>query len=92
MGNNRSIKLEEEVQATLDCTESTCFRYFAWIAERGTIGAGSLQLCLSAINTFLRHTGRDDAAVTGPAIIDDMTLQSRRLKTNEELRRAPLPF
>eukprot|EP00873_Tetraselmis_striata_P034735 jgi/Tetstr1/454999/TSEL_041857.t1 len=45
----------------LDRSESTCVRYLAWIAERGTIAAGSLQPYLSAINTFLRHTGRDDA-------------------------------
>eukprot|EP00873_Tetraselmis_striata_P037382 jgi/Tetstr1/457646/TSEL_044213.t1 len=48
---------------------------------------------LSAINTFLRHTGRDDAPATGPAIIDMKRARQIRqlIKTNEELRRAPLP-
>eukprot|EP00873_Tetraselmis_striata_P009347 jgi/Tetstr1/429611/TSEL_019509.t1 len=61
--------------------------------ERGTIGAGSLQPYLSAINTFLRHTGRDGAPATGPAISDmKRALQIRHFKTSEaELRRAPLP-
>eukprot|EP00873_Tetraselmis_striata_P001510 jgi/Tetstr1/421774/TSEL_012677.t1 len=85
--------IDEEGISPLDRTESTCVRYLVWIAERGTIGAGSLQSYLSAINTFLRHTGRDDAPATGPAI-GDMTraLQIRQLKTSEEPpRRAPLP-
>eukprot|EP00873_Tetraselmis_striata_P024554 jgi/Tetstr1/444818/TSEL_032660.t1 len=47
----------EEGISPLDCTEATLVRYLAWFAERGTIGAGSL----SAINTFMRHTGRVDA-------------------------------
>eukprot|EP00873_Tetraselmis_striata_P001592 jgi/Tetstr1/421856/TSEL_012756.t1 len=76
----------------LDCTESNCVRYLAWIAEHGTIVAGSLQPYLSAINTFLRHTGRDDAPATGPTIGDmKWALQIRQLKTSEELWRAPLP-
>eukprot|EP00873_Tetraselmis_striata_P036532 jgi/Tetstr1/456796/TSEL_043470.t1 len=62
-------EFEEVGISSLDITESTCVRYLAWIAERGTIGAGSLQLYLSTINTFLRHTGRDNAlAAPGPAI------------------------
>eukprot|EP00873_Tetraselmis_striata_P005476 jgi/Tetstr1/425740/TSEL_016160.t1 len=70
--------IDEEGISTLNCTEATRACYLDWIAERGTIGAGSLQPYLSAINTFLRHTGRDDA----PA----------KLNTNEELRRVvPLP-
>eukprot|EP00873_Tetraselmis_striata_P018074 jgi/Tetstr1/438338/TSEL_026905.t1 len=52
------------------CTEATYVRYLAWIAERGTVGAGSPQPYLSAINTFLRHTGRDDAPAISPTIID----------------------
>eukprot|EP00873_Tetraselmis_striata_P011766 jgi/Tetstr1/432030/TSEL_021503.t1 len=49
-------------------------------------------LYLSVINTFMRHTGRDDAPATGPAIIDmKRALQMRRLKIIEELRLAPLP-
>eukprot|EP00873_Tetraselmis_striata_P028620 jgi/Tetstr1/448884/TSEL_036110.t1 len=58
----------KEVISNLDSTESTCVHYLAWIAERGTIGAGSLQPYLSAINTFLFHTGRDNAPATGLAI------------------------
>eukprot|EP00873_Tetraselmis_striata_P006638 jgi/Tetstr1/426902/TSEL_017115.t1 len=63
------------------------------IAERGAIGAGSLQPYLSAINTLLRHTGRDDARATSPAIGDRKSaLYIRQLdKTSEELRRAPRP-
>eukprot|EP00873_Tetraselmis_striata_P011629 jgi/Tetstr1/431893/TSEL_021382.t1 len=52
--------IDEEGISPLDCTEFTCVRYLARIAERGTIGAGSPQPYLSAINIFLRHTGRDD--------------------------------
>eukprot|EP00873_Tetraselmis_striata_P035255 jgi/Tetstr1/455519/TSEL_042344.t2 len=45
-----------------------------------------------AIYTFLRHTGRDDAPATGPAIIDKKrALRIRQLKTTKKLRRAPLP-
>eukprot|EP00873_Tetraselmis_striata_P041462 jgi/Tetstr1/461726/TSEL_006816.t1 len=62
--------IDEEGIPLLDCIESTCVRYFALIAERGTIGAGSMQPYLSAINTFLRHTGQDDAPATGPTISD----------------------
>eukprot|EP00873_Tetraselmis_striata_P005187 jgi/Tetstr1/425451/TSEL_015898.t1 len=71
-----------------DCTEPTRVRYLAWIAERGTIGAGSLQVGLSAINTFIRHTGRDDAPATGDM---KQALQIRQLEIGEELRCAPLP-
>eukprot|EP00873_Tetraselmis_striata_P012800 jgi/Tetstr1/433064/TSEL_022399.t1 len=53
--------IDGEGISLLDCTEVTCVRYLAWIADRGTIGTGSLQPYLSAINTFLRHTGREDA-------------------------------
>eukprot|EP00873_Tetraselmis_striata_P044254 jgi/Tetstr1/464518/TSEL_009276.t1 len=85
--------IDEEGISPLDCTEATCIRYLAWIAERGTIGAGSLQPYLLAINTFMHHTGRDDAPATGPAIIDiKWALKIRQLKTIEELRRAPLPY
>eukprot|EP00873_Tetraselmis_striata_P007450 jgi/Tetstr1/427714/TSEL_017838.t1 len=89
--------IDGEGISPLDCTESTCVCYLAWIAERGTVGAGSLQPCLTAINTFPRHTGRDDSPATGPAIGDiheagDIhEFQIRQLKTSEELRRAPLP-
>eukprot|EP00873_Tetraselmis_striata_P002644 jgi/Tetstr1/422908/TSEL_013689.t2 len=69
---------------TTSLTASTYSKY----GERGIIGAGSLQPYLSAINTFLRHTGRDDAPVTGPTIGDmKCALQIRHeLKTSEELR------
>eukprot|EP00873_Tetraselmis_striata_P004941 jgi/Tetstr1/425205/TSEL_015666.t1 len=71
----------------LDCTKATCIRYLAWIAERGTIDAGSGQPYLCAINTFLRHIGRDDAPAAGPAIMDmKRALGIRQRKTNEELR------
>eukprot|EP00873_Tetraselmis_striata_P008564 jgi/Tetstr1/428828/TSEL_018815.t1 len=61
--------IDEEGSSPLDCTKSTCVHDLAWIAEHGTIGAGSLQPYLSAINTFLRHTARrDDAPATGPTI------------------------
>eukprot|EP00873_Tetraselmis_striata_P010202 jgi/Tetstr1/430466/TSEL_020274.t1 len=77
----------------MDCNVYTCVRYLAWTAERGTIGgAGSLQPYVSAINTFLRHTGRNDIPATGPAIVDiKRALPIRKLKPNEELRRAPVP-
>eukprot|EP00873_Tetraselmis_striata_P034623 jgi/Tetstr1/454887/TSEL_041751.t1 len=52
------ICIDEDGVSPLECTGATWVRYFAWIAERGTIGAGSLQHYLSAINTFRRHTGR----------------------------------
>eukprot|EP00873_Tetraselmis_striata_P041738 jgi/Tetstr1/462002/TSEL_007073.t1 len=84
--------IDEEGISPMDCTEVTCVRYLTWIAERGTIGADSLQPYLSAINTFLRHTGRDDAPATVLAISDmKRALQIRQVKTSEELRRAPLP-
>eukprot|EP00873_Tetraselmis_striata_P004662 jgi/Tetstr1/424926/TSEL_015419.t1 len=51
----------KDVTKDYDCTEATRVRYLAWFAEHGTIGAGSLQPYLSAINTFMRHTGRVDA-------------------------------
>eukprot|EP00873_Tetraselmis_striata_P044792 jgi/Tetstr1/465056/TSEL_009784.t1 len=86
------FSIDEEGVSPMDCTEYTCVRYLAWIADRGTIGAGSLQLCLSAINTFFCHTGRDDAPATGLAIGDmKRALKLRQLKTSEELRRGPLP-
>eukprot|EP00873_Tetraselmis_striata_P016954 jgi/Tetstr1/437218/TSEL_025948.t1 len=62
--------IDEEGISPLDCTKSSCVHYLAWIAERGIIGAGSLQPYLSAIGTFLRHTGRDDAPAIGPTIGD----------------------
>eukprot|EP00873_Tetraselmis_striata_P028818 jgi/Tetstr1/449082/TSEL_036295.t1 len=75
--------IDEEGIPPLDCTEATCVRYLARIAERGTIGDASLQPYLSAINTFLRHTGPDDAPATGPAIGDmKRALQIRQLKTS----------
>eukprot|EP00873_Tetraselmis_striata_P000319 jgi/Tetstr1/420583/TSEL_011672.t1 len=81
---------EEGISRLMECTEYTCVRYIAWIAERGTICAGSLQPYLSVINTFLRHTRRDHAAGTGPAINGmKRALQIRQLKTSEELQRAP---
>eukprot|EP00873_Tetraselmis_striata_P015768 jgi/Tetstr1/436032/TSEL_024911.t1 len=85
--------IDEEGTSPLDCTDATCVRPLAWIAERSTIGAGVLQPYLSTINTFLRLTGRDDAPVTCPAIIDDMkrALQLRQLTTNKAFRRATLP-
>eukprot|EP00873_Tetraselmis_striata_P034587 jgi/Tetstr1/454851/TSEL_004039.t1 len=82
----------KDVAKDVNCTEATRVRYLAWIAERGTIGAGSLQPYLSAINTFLGHIGRNEAQDTGPAIIDmKRTIQIRQLKTSEELRRAHPP-
>eukprot|EP00873_Tetraselmis_striata_P009806 jgi/Tetstr1/430070/TSEL_019928.t1 len=84
--------IDEKGISPLDCTEATCVRYLGWIAERGTVGAGSLQPYLFAINTLLRHTGRNGAPATGPTIIDmKRALQIRQFKTSEELRRAPLP-
>eukprot|EP00873_Tetraselmis_striata_P001062 jgi/Tetstr1/421326/TSEL_012297.t1 len=84
--------IDEEGTPPLVCTESTCVRCLAWMAERGNIGAGSLQPYLSAVNTFLRHIGRDEDPATCPAIGDmKSALQIRQLKTSEELRRAPLP-
>eukprot|EP00873_Tetraselmis_striata_P039193 jgi/Tetstr1/459457/TSEL_004825.t1 len=51
-----------------------------------------MQHYLSAINTFLRHTGREDAPATGPNIGDmKLAFQIRQLKTSEELRCARLP-
>eukprot|EP00873_Tetraselmis_striata_P017462 jgi/Tetstr1/437726/TSEL_026380.t1 len=86
------FRIDEEGISPLECTESTCVRYLAWIAERGTIGAGSLQPYLSAINTIMRHTGWDDTPAPGPAIGEmKCALQIHQLKTIEELRRAPLP-
>eukprot|EP00873_Tetraselmis_striata_P017424 jgi/Tetstr1/437688/TSEL_026344.t1 len=86
------VFIDEESISFLDGTESTCVRYLAWIAKRRTIGAGSMQPYLSAINTFLRQTGRDDEPATSPAIGDrKRALQIRHLKTSEGLRRAPLP-
>eukprot|EP00873_Tetraselmis_striata_P040524 jgi/Tetstr1/460788/TSEL_005972.t1 len=71
---------EEGIFPPIDCTESTCVRYLAWIAKRGSIGAGSRQPYLSVSNTFLRHTGWDDAPATGPAIGDmKSALQIRQL-------------
>eukprot|EP00873_Tetraselmis_striata_P029036 jgi/Tetstr1/449300/TSEL_003815.t1 len=74
--------------------KATCVRDLAWLAERGTIGAGSLRLYLSAINTFLHHTGRNDAPATGSTIIAmKRALQPRELTTIKELRRTPpLPY
>lgn len=57
--------MDEEGISSLDCV-----RYLAWTKERGTIGASALQPYLSAINTLMRHSNRDDAQDTGPAIID----------------------
>eukprot|EP00873_Tetraselmis_striata_P000723 jgi/Tetstr1/420987/TSEL_012047.t1 len=75
--------IDKEDIPPLDYTaEPTCARYLTWIAERGTIGAGFLQPCVSAINT-----GREDAPATGRAFIDmKRALQIRQLKTIEELQ------
>eukprot|EP00873_Tetraselmis_striata_P007342 jgi/Tetstr1/427606/TSEL_017731.t1 len=48
--------IDEEGISPLDNINPTCVRYLAEVAERRTIGAGSLQPYLSASNTFLRHT------------------------------------
>eukprot|EP00873_Tetraselmis_striata_P007847 jgi/Tetstr1/428111/TSEL_018166.t1 len=77
------------MRGSIDAIYGT-YDWGAKIAERGTIGAGSLQPYLSAINTFRRHIGREDALATGPTIIDmKRALQIRQLKTSEEFRRAP---
>lgn len=62
--------IDEEGISPLEWTEEVCVRYLASLAERGSVGAGSMQPYFSAINTFLRHSGRNDAPATGPTIID----------------------
>eukprot|EP00873_Tetraselmis_striata_P027570 jgi/Tetstr1/447834/TSEL_003752.t1 len=82
--------IDAEGISSLDCNEATCVRYLASLAERGAISAGSLQPYLSTINTFMRHTGQDDAPSTGPAIVDmNRALQFRHLTPMKELRRSP---
>eukprot|EP00873_Tetraselmis_striata_P011876 jgi/Tetstr1/432140/TSEL_021597.t1 len=64
------VCIDEEGISPLDRSEVTCVRYLALIAERGTIGAVSLQPYLFAIKTSMRYIGRDYAPATGPTIID----------------------
>jgi hypothetical protein len=62
---NRAIKLcfqfFEELPP-LAATAATMARYIAWIGERGTIKATSLQPYLSATNAFLQDHGADPVA------------------------------
>eukprot|EP00873_Tetraselmis_striata_P010486 jgi/Tetstr1/430750/TSEL_020535.t1 len=84
---------DSENISPLEATIATVVRYVAWIAERGHIGAKSLQPYLSAINTFselhnLDPIAKDSLHLT--AARRGLTLRQRRLKVAPTLR-VPLP-
>ena len=52
----------------LDATPQTIVRYLAWLCDRGTVAAGSLQPYLSSINRFLQDHLRAPVAL-GPLVV-----------------------
>jgi hypothetical protein len=50
---------EEQALLPLAATTATMPRYIAWIGERGTINATSLQPYLSAVNDFFKDHGTE---------------------------------
>jgi site-specific recombinase XerD len=53
---------EEQGLPPLAATAATMARYIAWIGERGTIKATSLQLYLSAVNGFFKDHSAEPVA------------------------------
>jgi hypothetical protein len=58
---------EENAIPYLDVTNIDIARYIAWMGDRGTVAADSLQPYLSAINKFLLDHGKPPVAL-GPMV------------------------
>jgi hypothetical protein len=58
---------EEQAIPFLNVTNIDVTRYIAWVGERGTVAADSLQPYLSAINKFIIDHGKPSVAL-GPLV------------------------